>query len=151
KASGVSGIFYGLDPGLGQLGAQAIGSLVIIFVMGGVAYLFFKICNAVTKGGIRPAEDVELQGIDREEMGVIAYNDLTLAELVLDEGIALWFAFGRRLFLPKEEVTVRVNTGSSVAYPEVFRRFGYPLTDGILERRHKLLRAVLVEHGFRIA
>ena len=60
-------------------------------------------------------------------------------------------AFGRRLFLPKEEVTVRVNTGSSVAYPEVFRRFGYPLTDGILERRHKLLRAVLVEHGFRIA
>jgi hypothetical protein len=37
----------------------------------------------VTKGGIRPAEDVELQGIDREEMGVIAYNDLTLAELVL--------------------------------------------------------------------
>ena len=74
---------YGLDPGLGQLGAQAVGSLVIIFVMGGVAYLFFKICNAVTKGGIRPAEDVELQGIDREEMGVIAYNDLTLAELVL--------------------------------------------------------------------
>jgi ammonium transporter, Amt family len=83
KAAGVSGLFYGIDPGLGQLGAQAIGSLVIIFVMGGVAYLFFKICNAVTKGGIRPAEDVELQGIDREEMGVIAYNDLTLAELVL--------------------------------------------------------------------
>jgi hypothetical protein len=70
---------------------------------------------------------------------------------VLDEGIALWFPFGRRLFLPKGEVTVRVNTGSSVAYPEVFRRFGYPLTDGILERRHKVLRAVLVEHGFRIA
>ena len=68
-----------------QLGEQSGASLmlVIIFVMGGVAYLFFKICNAVTKGGIRPAEDVELQGIDREEMGVIAYNDLTLAELVL--------------------------------------------------------------------
>jgi hypothetical protein len=70
---------------------------------------------------------------------------------VLDEGIALWFPFGRRLFLPREEVTVRVKTGSSVAYPAVFRRFGYPLTDGILERRHKVLRAVLVEHGFRIA
>ena len=70
---------------------------------------------------------------------------------VVDEGIALWFAFGRRLFLPKEAVTVRVNLSSSVAYPEVFRRFGYPLTDGILERRHKLLRAVLVEHGFRVA
>jgi len=70
---------------------------------------------------------------------------------VLDDGIALWFPFGRRLFLPKDAVTVRVNTGSSVAYPEVFRRYGYPLTDGILERRHKLLRAVLVEHGFRLA
>ena len=34
---------------------------------------------------------------------------------VLDEGIALWFPFGRRLFLPKEEVTVRVNTGSSAS------------------------------------
>ena len=55
---------------------------------------------------------------------------------MVDEGIALWFAFGRRLFLPKEAVTVRVNLSSSVAYPEVFRRFGYPLTDGILERRH---------------
>jgi Amt family ammonium transporter len=83
KASGVSGIFYGLDPGLGQLGAQAVGSLVIIFVMGGIAYLFFKLCNTFTKGGIRPSEEVEAQGIDRAEMGVIAYSDLTVSELVL--------------------------------------------------------------------
>src|SRR2546430_4688250 len=83
--------------------------------------------------------------------GLVSARYLPWRFAVLDEGIALWFPFGRRLFLPKEEVTVRVNTGSSVAYPGVFRRFGYPLTDGILERRHKLLRAVLVEHGFRIA
>ena len=36
---------------------------------------------------------------------------------VVDEGIALWFAFERRLFLPKDAVTVRANLSSSVAYP----------------------------------
>jgi hypothetical protein len=48
-------------------------------------------------------------------------------------------------------VTIRVRSGSPVAYPEVFRRWGYPLTDGLVERRRTLLRAVLVEHGFRVA
>jgi hypothetical protein len=70
---------------------------------------------------------------------------------ILDEGIALWFAFGRRMFLPKHAVTVRVGLSGSVAYPEVYRRFGYPLTDGLIERRGTTLRAVLVEHGFRLA
>ncbi len=70
---------------------------------------------------------------------------------VLDEGIALWFPFGRRMFLPKDAVTVRVGLSGSVAYPEVYRRFGYPLTDGLVERRRTALRAVLVEHGFRLA
>ncbi len=83
KAAGVSGIFYGLDPGLGQLGAQAVGSLVIIFVMGGIAYLFFKIQNAFMKGGIRVSEEIERQGVDRAEMGVVAYGDITTSELVL--------------------------------------------------------------------
>ncbi len=70
---------------------------------------------------------------------------------VLDEGIALWFPLGRRLFLPKDAVTLRVGLAGTVAYPAAFRRFGYPLTDGLLERRLQLLRAVLVEHGFRLA
>jgi hypothetical protein len=83
--------------------------------------------------------------------GLVVARYLPWRFAVVDEGIALWFAFGRRLFLPKDAVTVRVNLSSSVAYPKVFRRFGYPLTDGILERRHALLRAVLVEHGFRVA
>jgi hypothetical protein len=83
--------------------------------------------------------------------GLVAARYLPWRFAVLDEGIALWFPFGRRLFLPKAAVTVRVNTGSPVAYPQAFRRFGYPLTDGLVERRRKLLRAVLVEHGFRVA
>jgi ammonium transporter, Amt family len=82
-AKGVTGLFYGVDPGLGQLGAQAVGSLVIIFVMGGIAYLFFKIQNSLTKGGIRVSEEVEVHGVDRPEMGVIAYGDITTSELVL--------------------------------------------------------------------
>jgi hypothetical protein len=83
--------------------------------------------------------------------GLVAARYLPWRFAVLDDGIALWFPFGRRLFLPKDAVTIRVRSGSPVAYPEVFRRFGYPLTDGLVERRRKLLRAVLVEHGFRVA
>lgn len=83
KATGVTGIFYDFELGLRQLGAQAIGALTIIIVMGGIAYAFFKIQNAIMKGGIRPTEEVEVMGVDRPEMGVIAYGDLTLSELVL--------------------------------------------------------------------
>jgi Amt family ammonium transporter len=83
KAAGVSGVFYGLDPGLGQLASQAIGAAVIIFVMGGIAYAFFKIQNALMKGGIRPTAEVEEQGLDRPEMGVLAYGEFSTSELVL--------------------------------------------------------------------
>jgi hypothetical protein len=83
--------------------------------------------------------------------GLVSARYLPWRFAVLDEGIALWFAFGRRMFLPKDAVTVRVRSGSPVAYPEVFRRWGYPLTDGLVERRRKLLAAVLREHGFRLA
>jgi hypothetical protein len=83
--------------------------------------------------------------------GLAAARFLPWRFAVLDEGIALWFPLGRRLFLPKDAVTVRVGLGSPVAYPKPFRRIGYPLTDGLVERRRKLLRAVLLEHGFRLA
>lgn len=84
-------------------------------------------------------------------LGLITARCLPWRFAVLDDGIALWFPFGRRLFLPKAAVTVRVNVGSPVAYPEAYRRFGYPLTDGLVERRGKLLRAVLLEHGFELS
>jgi ammonium transporter, Amt family len=82
---GVTGILYGSGKlfgdgsfgklGWGQLASQAIGALVICTVMLGIAYAFFKIQNAMMKGGIRPDADVEIQGMDIPEMGVYAYVD----------------------------------------------------------------------------
>ena len=43
--------------------------------MGGVAFAFFKIQNALTKGGIRSNADEEIAGLDLPEMGVLAYPD----------------------------------------------------------------------------
>ena len=42
--------------------------------MGGFAFAFFKIQNAIMKGGIRPTAEVELEGMDIPEMGVLAYE-----------------------------------------------------------------------------
>jgi len=92
KAGGVTGILYGDDGsflgsgafgklGFGQLASQAVGAAVIVFIMGGIAYAFFKIQNAVMKGGIRPTEDVELAGLDVPEMGVLAYDNLVVNEI----------------------------------------------------------------------
>jgi Amt family ammonium transporter len=67
---GVKGILYG---DAGQLGAQALGAVVIWTVIFGVAYAFFKIQNAVMKGGIRPPAEEELEGMDMIEMGAYAY------------------------------------------------------------------------------
>jgi ammonium transporter, Amt family len=71
---GVTGILYG-GTGAKQLIAQAIGCAVIIFGMGFVAWAFFKIQNALTKGGIRPTDEVEMAGVDMPEMGVLAYPE----------------------------------------------------------------------------
>ncbi len=75
NASGVTGIIYDFGLGIRQLAAQAIGALVIWTVIFGVAYAFFKIQNAMMKGGIRPDADVEIEGMDIPEMGVHAYLD----------------------------------------------------------------------------
>lgn len=69
---GVKGILYG---DAGQLGAQALGALVIWTVILGIAYAFFKIQDMVTSGGIRSAEEAELVGLDLPEMGVVAYPE----------------------------------------------------------------------------
>jgi Amt family ammonium transporter len=73
-ATGVTGIFTDFSLGMHQMAAQVIGALVITFVMGGFAFLFFKICNAVMKGGIRTDEATELAGVD-VEMTAFAYPD----------------------------------------------------------------------------
>jgi Amt family ammonium transporter len=67
---GVKGILYG---DAGQLGAQALGALVIWTVIFGIAFAFFKIQNALMKGGIRPPAEEEIEGMDMIEMGAYAY------------------------------------------------------------------------------
>jgi Amt family ammonium transporter len=74
---GVTGILYDLSLGGSQLLAQAVGALVICTVMFGLVYGFFKIQNALTKGGIRSTEQDELIGLDLPEMGVLAYPEFT--------------------------------------------------------------------------
>jgi hypothetical protein len=69
---------------------------------------------------------------------------------VLHRGIALWFPFGKYRYLDKERVTVRVGHGATVVLPRHADRLGYPLTDGLVERRRGALRAVLVEHGYDV-
>ena len=49
--------------------------MVIWTVIFGFAFGFFKIQNRFTKGGIRLPEDIEIEGADIPEMGVLAYND----------------------------------------------------------------------------
>jgi Amt family ammonium transporter len=73
---GVTGVLYSSD-GWGQLGAQAIGALTICTVMLGIAFAFFKIQNALTKGGIRSEEEDEIAGLDLPEMGVLAYPEFS--------------------------------------------------------------------------
>ncbi len=79
---GVTGVFGDLDNmdlGLRQLGAQAIGVLVIWTVIFGIAFAFFKLQNALTKGGIRPPAEMEIEGMDIPEMGALAYPEFEYA------------------------------------------------------------------------
>ena len=71
---GVEGIIKG---DWGQLGAQALGVLVIWTVIFGLAFGFFKMQDKISKsrgkGGIRSKEEDEIMGLDLPEMGVEAY------------------------------------------------------------------------------
>ena len=75
---GVTGVFYDVSVGIKQLAAQAIGAAVIIFVMFPLAYGFFKLQNAIMKGGIRPDAETEIAGVDMPEMGAVAYPEFNL-------------------------------------------------------------------------
>lgn len=67
---GVKGILYG---DAGQLGAQAVAVLVLSTVMFGIAFLYFKISNKITR--IRSKPEDEIAGLDLSEMGVLAYPE----------------------------------------------------------------------------
>jgi len=77
---GVTGILYDPSIGAGQLASQAIGALVLCTVIFGIAFAFFKIQNALTKGGIRSEEADELLGLDVPEMGALAYPEFHMHE-----------------------------------------------------------------------
>jgi len=72
---GVTGILYDFGLGIDQLGAQAVGVLVICTLIFGLAYGFFYFQNKFTKGGIRPTAEDEIAGLDVAEMGVPAYSN----------------------------------------------------------------------------
>ncbi len=74
SGNGVVGILYSSE-GWGQLAAQAIGCLTVLIVGGGLSYGFFKIQNTVMKGGIRVDREMELEGVDIPEMGVLGYPE----------------------------------------------------------------------------
>jgi len=78
-ARGVTGILYGGE-GWGQLGVQALAVVVIWTVIFGFAFGFFKLQNKLMKGGIRPTEEMELEGMDIPEMGALAYPEFPLVE-----------------------------------------------------------------------
>jgi ammonium transporter, Amt family len=66
----------------GQLGAQAIGAVVLWTVILGIAFAFFKIQNAVMAGGIRSVEADELVGLDLPEMGALAYPEFEQIDVI---------------------------------------------------------------------
>ena len=51
--------------------------VVLLTVILGIAFAFFKIQNALTKGGIRSGADEEVAGLDMAEMGVFAYPEFS--------------------------------------------------------------------------
>ncbi len=76
SVEGVSGLIKG---DVGQFGAQLLGVAVLGTVIFGVSYAFFYLQNKISiargKGGIRSAEDDEINGLDIPELGVTAYPD----------------------------------------------------------------------------
>jgi len=74
---------------VGAVLIMVVAAVVIWTVILGVAFTFFKIQNALTKGGIRPTKEVEELGMDLPEMGALAYDNLVLNELdiVGSEGV----------------------------------------------------------------
>ncbi len=72
----IKGLIYGESD---QFLAQLAGAATICTVMFLLVFAFFKIQNAVTRGGIRSSEEDEIQGLDLPEMGALAYPEFEFA------------------------------------------------------------------------
>ena len=77
---GVTGILYG-GSGVEQFFVQLIGAVTIVIVGFGFSFAFFRIQNALMKGGIRPTAEVEMAGMDIPEMGVLAYPEFEAVDV----------------------------------------------------------------------
>jgi hypothetical protein len=66
------------------------------------------------------------------------------------DGLALTFPFGRRVFLPKASLRVRMETVGATALVDGHKRFGYLLMDRILYEpgRSVLLRTAFTGLGY---
>ncbi len=71
----VKGLFYG-DPG--QFMAQIIGCITLIIWAFGVSFVFFKLLDRVVK--LRVPRDVEIEGLDIAETGVLAYPEFAVTD-----------------------------------------------------------------------
>ena len=70
KADALKGLFYGGNADI--LIAQLIGSAACVILVGGAAFITFKLINAV--GLLRVEEEGELEGLDLFEHGTAAYH-----------------------------------------------------------------------------
>ncbi len=64
----VKGLLFG---DVGQFVAQVIGAAVCFAWAFGASYVFFKLCDRVTK--LRVSPEVEIAGLDLPEMGLAGY------------------------------------------------------------------------------
>lgn len=72
-AGGVTGLLYG-DPG--QLIAQLI-NVAVLFIWGfGLSFIWYKVLDKVW--GLRVSPEVELEGLDLDEMGAYGYPDFQI-------------------------------------------------------------------------
>ncbi len=76
---GVKGLFYG---DAGQFVAQMINVAVLIVWGFGLSFVWFKFLNKVW--GLRVKPEVEIEGLDNEEMGALGYPDFVIQQSELD-------------------------------------------------------------------
>ncbi len=75
-SDGVRGLFYG---DASQLAAQALDAAVLAVFGFVMAYAWFKLSNLITP--IRVSMEIEQEGLDSPEMGVLGYPDFTVTSV----------------------------------------------------------------------
>jgi len=72
--------------------------------------------------------------------------------VVTDDGVWMRFPFGKRRFLAKQAITIRVDVVGAVALVGRRRRVGYPLMDRVLYEpgRSSLLYTAFSSFGYRL-